>query len=155
MLAGEVARRREHIVRLQDEIAGLEARMAALDETMQLVDSRVDPAAGGVVRATSSRYHGRGSLTAFIRDQILAAGSKGIDTLTLCSLTMAHFEVPVVSKADVLRFRAVTIKDALIRLTRQGVIERAPRRHGGRTPAVWYPTRDKPLAQLAGLAPHP
>lgn len=149
MLAGEVLRRRESIVRLAEEIAGLEAKMAALDETMQLTDSRVDPAAAGVVRATSGRYHGRGSFTKFVRDQIVSAGDAGIDTLVLCLRAMAYFDVPADSELDVRRFRNSSLRDALRRLLSQGVIERAPRRRGGPTPTVWLAKRDESLDQLA------
>ncbi len=149
MLAGEVLRRREHIGRLEDEIAALEAQMAALDQTMQLADSRVDPTSAGVVRATSGRYHGLGSLTTYVRDQIVAAGDAGIDTLTLCLRAMLHFELPAESKADFLKFRAVSIADALRRLARRGVIEHAPRPAGGTAPAVWFVKRDETLEQLA------
>lgn len=149
MLAGEVARRREHIVRLQDEIAGLEAKLAALDKTMQLADSRVDPTAAGVVRATNGRYHGRGSLTTYVHDQIVAAGEAGIDTLTLCLRAMSYFEVPADSKADLLQFRAFSMGGALRRLALRGAIEHAPRLVGGTAPAVWFVKRDENLDQVA------
>lgn len=152
MLAGEVLRRRERIGRLEDEIADLEAKMAALDEAMQLADSRVDPTAAGVVRATSGRYRGRGSLTNYVLDQIVAAGDAGIDTLTLCLMAMSYFEVPAESKADFLKFRAFSIGDALQRLARRGVIEHAPRPAGGTAPAVWFVKRDETLEQLASRA---
>jgi hypothetical protein len=54
MLAGDVLRRREHIGRLEDEIDALEAKVAALDETMRLADSRIDPTAAGVVRTSGN-----------------------------------------------------------------------------------------------------
>ena len=55
MLAGEVLRRRERIGRLEDEIADLEAKMAALDEAMQLADSRVDPAWPATINLSGRR----------------------------------------------------------------------------------------------------
>lgn len=149
MLAGEVLKRRERIGRLGDEIADLEAKIAALDEAMQLADSRVDPTAAGVVRATSGRYRGRGSLTNYVLDQIVAAGDAGIDTLALCLMAMSYFEVPAESKADFLKFRAFSIGDALQRLARRGVIEHAPRPAGGTAPAVWFVKRYETLEQLA------
>lgn len=152
MLAGEVLRRRESIARLVEEIADLEAKVAALDEAMQLADSRINPAAAGVVRATSGRYHGRGSFTKFVRDQIVSAGDAGVDTLALCLRAMSYFDIPADSELDVRRFRNSSLRDALRRLLSQGVIERAPRRHGGPTPTVWLAKRDEGLDQLARRA---
>ena len=155
MLVGEVLRRRESIARLVEEIADLEAKMTALDEAMRLADSRVDPAAAGVVRAISGRYHGRGSFTKFVRDQILDAGDAGVDTLALCLRAMSYFDVPADSELDVRRFRTSSLRDALRRLLGQGVIERAPRRRGGTAPTVWLAKREESLAQLARRAGEP
>lgn len=149
MLLGEIRRREENVARLQNELSDLQGKVNDLDRTIARCDSRADPQASGVVRATSERYGGRGALAAFLREQVLAAGDQGIDTRTLCLQAMARFGLPVDMEADVNRFRANSIKGRLRHLAAKGEIEQAPRPKAGTIPAVWRPKRNaQSLADL-------
>ncbi len=152
MLAGEIHTRERSIARYQAELVDLRDKVAALDRTLALTDARVNPAAGGVVRATTGRYKGRGSLIAFVRDAVLASGSQGIDTTSLARLVISEFEIPAETGVDVQRYKQNSLKSALRKLSRQGDIELAPRAPGGRTPGVWRPKQGSSLADLARLA---
>ena len=148
MLVGEIQRRQERIARLEAEIATFQGKVDAFDAALQLTDDRVEPYAAGAVRATAERYGGQGALITFIRDEVLAAGDVGIDTVSLCLRVIARFGIPVDTQADVSRYRD-TVAWCLRRLTRQGILEAAFKSRGGHVPSVWRGKRAPTLADLA------
>lgn len=151
MLVGEIQRRRERIARLEAEVAELQSKAGAFDMALELVDERVEPSAGGAVRATAERYGQRGALIHFIRDQVVSAGEAGIDTVSLCLRVIARFSIPVDTQADVNRYRD-TVSWCLRRLTERGILERAFHSRGGHVPSVWRAKRGPSLADLAERA---
>lgn len=90
MLCGEVDRRDEVIRRLQGERTAFVERIKSLDATMALIDSRLNPAAGGMVRATAGRYGPRGGLIRFVLAQLVAAGPAGLDSRSIRERASVH-----------------------------------------------------------------
>lgn len=152
MLVGEIERRQERIDRLAAEQRALQEKIDALDVTIARCDERINAAAAGTVRATTHHYSGWGSLKAFLKACILAAGDAGVDTTTLCHRTIAHFNLQqVVTPAEIVVYRRNSLHSALRQLREEGTIEPIPRRQGSADPAVWRPKRPVTLADLAEL----
>lgn len=99
-LAGEAERLQDECAKLTAALAHLEAKLPevqrqllAMDATIAAIDQRVAPDARGVVKA-QGRHGKRGSLKAFIHEQLQAAGAAGIDTKELTLRTAAAFVSP-------------------------------------------------------------
>lgn len=136
MLCGEVDRRDEVIRRLQGERTAFVERIKSLDATMALFDSRLDPAAGGMVRATAGRYGPRGGLIRFVLEQLVAAGPAGLDSRSIRERASVHFNVQVDTAAQRDSFRD-TVGWTLRDLFQRKLIEVVSDSRGGRRPKVW------------------
>jgi hypothetical protein len=136
MLLGEVQRRESRIQRLTAEAGDLNVRIAALDSAMALFDARVDPQAGGSVRATSERYEGRGGLLRFLMAQLCEASPQGVDTVTLTLRAASLFAVEISSMKDRNVYRD-TVGWTLRHLRTTGVIENGYVFRGGHRPSTW------------------
>lgn len=136
MLRGEVARRDEAIQRLRDERELLCERIRALDSTMGMFAPQLDPEAGGTVRAIAGRYGPRGGLSAFVLNQVLAAGPVGIDSKTIRERAGVHFKVPFDTASQQQRFKD-TVGWTLRDLFQRKLVEVASDSRGGHRPKVW------------------
>ncbi len=153
MLCGDIQRAEDEVVRLQERIGGLRGQVEALDTTVRLLDSRVRPDTGGVVRAVEGRYESRGGLKAFVVEQLQAAGAPGIDTTTLAYLTAHRFGLQFSGKEEFSRFCVRSVTPTLKKLREDGVAERISEAAQGPYPAVWRLVSQAPtLSKLAALA---
>ena len=145
---GEVQRREVRINRLTSEAERLQTRIAALDSAMALFDSRVDPQAGGTVKAIGDRYEGRGGLRRFLLAQVADAGAQGIDTVTLTIRAASRFGIVIDSMKDRNTYRD-TIGWALRDFRRKGTMENATTSRGGHTASTWRLKRQTSIHELA------
>lgn len=156
-LAGEAERLQQELAQLQAKAARVQAelppvlnKITALDETMAALDSQVAPDAAGVVR-TQGRHGKRGTLKAFIHEQVQAAGAAGIDTKTLTLLTASTFGVQLPTMQDYSDYRRSIVFPVLRRGRRDGLIEEFVAKRGGRMPSVWRWRGAEAVPSLAAL----
>lgn len=100
MLAGEVQRCQGQIASLVDQVDRFSQKIAALDSSIVLADSRVNPEALGCVTAQSEKYGGRGGPTNFIKSEVCAAGSSGISTAKMTLLAASRFDIQIYKPSD-------------------------------------------------------
>ncbi len=119
----------------------------ALDASIGLAYSRVEPSAGGVVYAWAGKYGKRGALTQFILQTLKDASPAAVDTIQLINQVVLHFQLtlPFPSSRRSLR---TSVKTALYCLARARLVEPL---HGTARgiPGVW---RWKQPATLVDLA---
>jgi hypothetical protein len=137
MLSGEVQLRQEQLAVLQRELTVLHQKIDSLDKTLDMVNSCVNPAAAGAVRATATRYGGYGGLMRFLLAQVKAAGKDGIDTRQLALCAASHFDAPVACEADLTKCFRNSVAHTLGVLRRRGEIDSASRGQGRGRPAIW------------------
>lgn len=143
MLCGEVARRERDIRALLEERSAMKRRIQALDTTMEMFAPRLDPAAGGTVRAITGKYERHGGLSDFLKTQLQSAGRAGVDTVTLLERAVVRFGVDLNPPGARKRFKD-TLLWTLRNLERSRLAEVAVDSRGGRRPKVWRcakPTR--------------
>lgn len=131
MLAGELARFDERIENLRALRASTSERIQALDRTLARLDSRVAPAAGGVVRA-NTRFGRRGAFTAFIVEQLQQALPAALDTVEIAQRCAVHFGLAFDTKRDFLVFQKRDVKLVLRTLREANRVQstRQPGRYG-------------------------
>lgn len=142
-LAGEAERLQDECAKLTAALAQLQAKLpevqrqlSALDATLAAIDKCIAPDAGGVVKA-QGRHGKRGSLKAFIHEQLQAAGAVGIDTKELTLRTAAAFRVALLTSEHYSHYRRAIVFPVLRRGREAGILEELVARRGGRTPSVW------------------
>lgn len=136
MLCGEVLRRERDIRALLAERSEMRRRIQALDATMAMFAPRLDPAAGGTVRAITGKYETYGGLSAFLKAQLQAAGHAGVDTRALLERAVVRFCVDLNPPGARKRFKD-TLLWMLRDLERKRFAEVAVDSMGGHKPKVW------------------
>lgn len=132
----EAQRLEAELQRIQRELPAVREKLASLDATMEALDARVAPNAGGVVKA-QGRHGRRGSLKAFIHEQLQAAGSAGLNTMDLTLRTAAAFGVALPTKEHYSRYRSSIIFPVLRRGRDSGLLEELQTNRKGPKPQVW------------------
>ena len=147
MLCGEVDRRDEAIRRLQGERELLTERIRALDSTMAMFEPRLDAGAAGTVRAIAGKYGPRGGLTAFLLEQLKAAGDPGLNTKVLIERCAVRFKVALDEHPNLKSFKD-TIRWSLRFLAGHAQIELLAEARGPYHPQVWRAVTGPTFADL-------
>jgi hypothetical protein len=142
---------------IQRKIAATKAQLLkrqksleALDTTLSLVSTRVNPAAAGLVNATAGKYGVRGGLRQFVTETLQAAYPEPVPLMRLLELAKAHFGIVLVTPAEVKAFRS-SIRGTLERLRKAGRVEPL-HSQTTRVSGVWRWTQSTTLANLAERA---
>lgn len=106
------------------------ASMDALDTTMALVNSQVEPTYAGVVAAWAGKYGTRGALGKFVEDTLRQAAPAPITTTVLIDLASRQFGLAFTLPADRRSFRK-SVSSALTALLTRDRIEPLHSREGG------------------------
>lgn len=112
-----------------------QASMAALDATLALAHSRVEPTAGGVVEAWAGKYGKRGGLGEFIAQSLREAAPAPLTTSVLMDLAARQFGLTFPLAAERRSFNK-SVNSALTWLRRRGLAEPLHRREPG-SHGVW------------------
>jgi hypothetical protein len=158
MLCGEVHQRERSMRALGQELASLAQRIESLDTTMALFDTRLNPQAGGTVRAIAGKYGRYGGLTEFLQQQLGKAGAEGLDTKTLTERAASYFVIDLGVTGSWKRFKD-TVLWTLRNLSRKGLVGVQVVSRGGHTPQRWRSTQRVQIADLLASQeyrePHP
>lgn len=153
-----IARLQTRIALLQEEIAHHEAVVARVREKLAAFDisiSLLHPEIGGArlapVNAWQGKYGARGSLRAFVLEKVREAAPAPVLVLDVTDQLAAQFGVAIC--APVLHQRLLnSVRDALRKLAKQGLVERAPTQRHSTEPGRWRLRQNTPLDQLRALA---
>jgi hypothetical protein len=153
-LAGDIEQLARRRTMLDAEMDKLRSRVLALDTSLRLLDARVNAAAAGKVLRHRQQYGERGTLKAFIV-QTVRATERGLSMRTITGLVVGHFGLEFLSRAELARYCANSIRPQLRRLREEGLVENLP--GAGPEGQLWRWKRGVPtladLARLAGLPP--
>ena len=136
MLSGKVQRHQERIAKLNIELESFTQKVAALDLSIALADSRVNPSAIEGVNAHTEKYGGRGGLTNFLESEVSAAGSTGISMVDLTRRAANHFEIQGYTSNFLASYR-YTVRTRLRALQEMGRIESETLVRDGRRSSIW------------------
>ncbi|MDO9289984.1 MAG: hypothetical protein Q7U09_00270 [Hydrogenophaga sp.] len=131
-------------------LAGLEEQAQALQTTLGLVNSSVDPFSVNPVSACI-RYGKRGALVDFVKHRLQAAGARGLYVSELRDDVALHFRLSLPLPKDRLRM-GETIREALRRLNRLGLVEAVAEKNWSNSPTLWRWKASTALADLRALA---
>lgn len=167
-LAGEVAKAEVNQARLLARQARLQQQLAnvrlllersrcaqsraqasihALDATMALAHSRLEPSAGGEVCAWAGKYGKRGGLGEFIEDVLRNAAPEPVTMTVLINLAAQHFGLTFPLPKDRRAFRK-SVRSALTSLLKRQLIEPLHTREDG-SHGLWrWSGRQPTLATL-------
>ena len=130
------------------------ASMGALDATMALVNSKVEPTYAGVVDAWAGKYGTRGALGKFVEDTLRQAAPAPVTTTVLIDLASRLFGLAFTLPADRRSFRK-SVSSALTALLKRGRIEPLHSREGG-SHGLWrwkeMPSLEALRSRARGLA---
>ncbi|NKE67622.1 hypothetical protein RAMLITH_17505 [Ramlibacter sp. RBP-2] len=113
--------------------------LAALDVVLAASYPAVNPAAGGVVRATTGKYGHRGALREFLLSQLRRVAPKSVGTGALARLALAEFNLRPLTERERTNFR----KQLRIQLRKEAaVVEELP--VPGQSGAVQWRWRAQP-----------
>ena len=102
------------------------ARIACLDHTMQLLESRLEPASAGTVHAWQGRYGARGGKKRFIEDALKSVFPAALPSPVLVTLVIEAFKLTFFDQKERESYR----RNMVVRLRRMaaaGQIERIRR----------------------------
>jgi hypothetical protein len=99
-----------------------QASMAALDVTIALAHSRVEPSAGGVVAAWAGKYGKRGGLGEFIARTLREAAPSPLTTSVLMDLAAREFQLTFALATDRRSFNK-SVNSSLTWLLKRGLAE--------------------------------
>jgi hypothetical protein len=123
-----------------------QATLAALDATIGLAYSQVDPSVGGVVLAWDGKYGKRGALKQFVSQTLRVAAPTPVSTRQLINQAILHFQLSLPLPSSRVSLKK-SIKTALYRLVQGRLVEPLHGTSSG-TPGIW---RWKQPATLADL----
>ncbi len=126
-----------------------EERLAALERVISLQTEGAILCPLATVNATQGTYGERGALRRFLLDSLEASAPEPLDTLTLTSLVVHHFGLPVGTNRERRAFADNKLRPALRRLRAQGLIEPVEKRPAPRCVGWWR--RTPPRATLGAL----
>jgi hypothetical protein len=110
------------LVDLEAVAADKEATIAALDRTICLVHSDVNPTAAGVVKAWAGRYGRRGALKAFVIKKLQEVAPGALATTELVNLAIPEFGLSVEFSNDREKLR-FPVRNILRRLAKDGQVD--------------------------------
>jgi hypothetical protein len=131
-----------------------QASMAALDATLALAHSRVEPSAGGVLASWAGKYGKRGGLGEFLEHALRNAAPAPLTTSVLMNLAARQFELTFPLANDRRSFNK-SVNSSLTGLRKRGLVEPLHSREFG-VHGIWQwkaqvPTLDAlRLQQVAG-----
>lgn len=99
-----------------------QASMDALDTTMALAHSRLEPTAGGVVEAWAGKYGKRGGLGEFIAQSLREVAPAPLTTSVLMDLAARHFGITFPLALDRRSFNK-SVNSSLYWLRKRGLAE--------------------------------
>lgn len=99
-----------------------QASLAALDATMGLVNTRLEPTAAGVVDAWAGKYGKRGALGAFVEETLRQAAPEPLTTTVLINLASRQFGLTFTLPKDRRNFRK-SVSSALSALLKRDLVE--------------------------------
>lgn len=127
----------QELSRLQRQIEGAvasanrtQASLDALDATMGLIDTRLEPTAAGEVNAWAGKYGKRGALGAFIEQALRQASPEPLTMTILLNLVAKQFELTLTTPSDRQSLRK-SVTSALRALLKRGCIEPLHSRESG------------------------
>ena len=143
-LEQRVARLTLHLQAATFELAQLRCRgtavanrIGALDTTISLMHSGVNPAAAGCVRAWAGRYGARGALTQFVREHLQAIAPNGSLAADVQRRAIEHFGLVLSTPLERSRFKE-SVRTVLRQLRDQhGVVESLENWQGRRAQPIW------------------
>lgn len=157
--------------RLERQLAGVQALLArslvaqsrtqasidALDATLALAHSRVEPTAGGTVDAWAGKYGKRGGLGEFIAQSLREVAPASLTTSVLMDLAARHFGLAFPLQADRRSFNK-SVNSSLTWLRKRGQAEPLHSRELG-SHGVWrwkaqMPTLEALQARAAAAVAH-
>lgn len=114
---GRAASAGARLIEMESQIPQLQARLHALDDTMRLVNERVDPTVAGTVNAWKGKFGERGALINFLRDTVREASPQPVSVAALLFAVEQRFGFPGVpspgrkSLRDSVRARLRELRD--------------------------------------------
>lgn len=112
-----------------------QASIDALDVTMSLAHSRVEPTAGGVVDAWAGKYGKRGGLGEFIAQSLREAAPEPLTTTVLMNLAARQFDITFPLAKDRRSFNK-SVNSSLTWLLKRGLAEALHDRQEG-SHGIW------------------
>lgn len=126
-LQNEVALLQKHKMKLHQLLANEQERLAAMDiATGVAYNDQVAPDALGTIRAHAVEYEKRGNLKSFLASVLRNSAPTPLNTHILLDMTVEHFGLDLVGKAERTAFKANTLKRTLYRLKQEGLVEAIP-----------------------------
>lgn len=148
-LVGHIDRLSEQLRVLQERRNALQAQVAAVDRTIQLLDTRVAPDSLATVSAWKGRYGRRGALKELLEELLRAAGSEGLSTSQLGEAAIRTFGLEFATSEAREAFVHNSVRNQLRVFRERGVVEALERTDTLGAPRAWR-WRDAP--SLAALA---
>lgn len=121
-LERQLAKASAAIASAQCAKARAEASIAALDATMSLVHTNVNPQAAGTVQAWAGKYGARGGLGGFIGEVLKQVAPKPLTTTVIIDLAAAQFGLTFGTPKDRRNLRK-SVSSALTSLLKRELIE--------------------------------
>lgn len=104
--------------------ASLRDDIAALDRTLCLYDSRIDPSKIQPIRAFKGRYGARGGMTAAILQVLKAHDGEWVSTTTMAIMVCGDLQLAFDTQQAYSKWYLDSFRSALKRLVKTGQIER-------------------------------
>jgi hypothetical protein len=138
---------------VEEVAASVAARIEALDLTMHLVGSDVNPAAAACVRAWAGRYGERGALTAFVREHLRSIAPQAVQASELKPLVIDRFGLVLKTPVERMKLKD-SIRTVLGKLRDgDGLLETVENWQGRRSQPLWRWKSATSLEDLYRLAP--
>lgn len=112
----------KRVASVENRLCQAQATLAALDRSIAVMHSSVDPSAAGVVNAWAGKYGRRGSLKAFVAQQVQNRAPEAITTSELVHLVLAYFNLAPIHPGQRQRLRR-SMKSALVACAKRGLIQ--------------------------------
>lgn len=129
------------------KISMIQASVHALDRSIRLVESSVQPGAAGVIHRHCEKYGKRGAFREFVLSAIRGSAN-GITANTLALQACGHFQLEITNAGEMYSFIENSLRPQLKRLRREGLVESLP--SPNRRELLWRWKEQLPsLAELA------
>lgn len=109
---------------LEAQIADLQVDLAAVDRTITIYDSRIDPGGIEPINGWKGSYGKRGALKEAVKECVRAASPNAISSLDLETLICLKFSIAFITPAERDKWREGGFRSAIKALVRDGLIER-------------------------------
>jgi hypothetical protein len=129
-LVGDIVQLERRRALLDADIAGLHRTIQALDTSMRILESRLEPGAAGIRFRHLPGYGRRGALKDFIV-KTLQDVEVGLSTREVGQRVATAFALEFVSRSEFSAFLENTIRPGLKDLRRAGKVESRPKAKGG------------------------